>query len=569
MNAIQYSRTGLVVLLMLAAACDSELPQAASQGDTEQARPNIFFIIADDLGYSDLGAFGGEISTPNLDALASTGVRLTDFHVAPMCAPTRAMLFTGVDHHRAGFGTMVELMTPDQRGRTGYEGYLNDRVVTIAALLRDAGYGTYIAGKWHLGRDEEHAPQAYGFDESFVLMEGAASHFDQTGILDVEPVATYRDNGQKAELPEDFYSSEFFTDKLIGYLDRHDDEVRPFLATLAFTAPHWPLHAPDEFIERYSGDYADGYETTRSERMARMKELGLAPSDAQPYRGATVWPDWQDLPKDLQRREARKMEVYAAMLEAMDFHVGRLIDYLKTTGAYDNTLIIFMSDNGADGNNIYNVAGNADWIPGNFDNALDNLGRPGSYVAYGPGWAQVGSTPFRLYKAYPTEGGIRAPAIISGPGVTRIGELLTNFVDVTDIAPTVLEFANVENHNGTYADRNVFPMHGTSIAPYLAGRTNSVHPDTKAAAWELLGRRAVRRGDWKLVLMESPWGPGEWELFDLANDPGETKNMAAEHRDIVMQLKAAWHDYEGDNEVLLVERPPAYSSGLNYYTQRE
>lgn len=543
---------------------------AASAADQPQ-RPNILLIVADDLGYSDIGAFGGEIATPNLDALVQDGVALTDFYASPFCSPTRAMLMSGADNHQVGFGSMAELLTPQQRSLPGYEGYLSDRALPFPVVLQDAGYRTYMTGKWHLGVKEEFSPPQRGFDQSYALMHGGASHYDQSGIItfdaDKAPVALYRENGKEVQLPDSFYSSEFFASRLLSYIDADQRKDQPFFAYLAFTAPHWPLQAPDEYISKYEGRYDAGYDVLREERLARMKKLGLVPQDMQGYVGNPAWPRWKDLSPEQQRVESRRMAVYAAMVEAMDAQIGRVIDHLKQTGQYDNTVVIFMSDNGADGNTVLDEGATRAWAHKHRDNSYENTGRPGSFVEYGPGWAQLGSTPFNLYKAFMYEGGISVPSIVRLPGGKRQGEFVRAPAHVTDVAPTILALAQVEQPGEQYRGRDIVPMQGRSMVDMLAGRSDSVH-DTFRQGWELNGRRAMRVGDWKIVYANAPWGKDRWELFNIAADRAELKDLAAEHPDKLKEMISEYEQYANRNGVMDFEglaSRPGYSNSLNYY----
>jgi len=359
-------------------------------------RPNILVILADDLGFTDIGAFGGEIRTPNIDALVADGIQLTDFHTAPSCGPTRAMLMSGSDSHRVGLGVNPAGLPrlPFLKGQAGYEGYLNESVVTFASTLQVEGYATYMAGKWDLGTRPGYFPIDRGFDRSYALLHGGASHFeDKLGMLEFLSPALYQeDNRSVDKLPAGFYSSEFYTDKVIEYIQQDSELGKPFFAYLAYTAPHWPLQVPDDWQDRYSGAYDQGWDEIRKQRVARMKELGLLAATAEvPARLPSV-PAWGKLSPMAQKVEARKMEIYAAMIENMDFHIGRLSEYLKETGQYDNTFIIFASDNGAEGNSVRDLASNTWWLPATFDNRYDNMGKKGSYIwrAHIFGWVKAG-----------------------------------------------------------------------------------------------------------------------------------------------------------------------------------
>jgi len=503
-------------------------------------RPNILLIVADDLGYSDIGAFGGEIHTPNLDALAAEGRLLTDHHTAPTCSPTRAMLFSGTDHHLVGIGTMAELLQPEQIGKPGYEGYLNERALSFADLLHDSGYHTYIAGKWHLGLTEERSPKAWGFESSFVLTQGAASHFaPDPARLTVADNSTYRENSAATSVPADFFSTNFYTDKLIEYLDANRGDGKPFLALATYTAPHWPLQAPADFIDRYKGRYDVGYEVIRKRRIARQKLLGVIPWDFKPHPplpSTETNPSWEQLTAEQKKLEARRMEVYAAMVDNLDWNIGRLLKYLKRTGQYDDTFIFFQSDNGAEaGSGFADNAAN--------DVSYENFGRRYSNVAYGKRWGEVSAAPFRPWKAYTSEGGVSVPAIARLPKQHFARAPFAGFTHVSDLAPTFLELAGARNPGTTYRGRDVYPITGQSILPRLENHAFSVHAWGEVFAEELFGRRYVRRDQWKLLYIEPPFGSGQWALYDLSHDRAEHDDVAAQHPDIDNELRQQWAAY--------------------------
>lgn len=546
---------------------------AASAQAAPAKRPNILLIVADDLGYTDLGAYGAEISTPNLDKLASGGVKMTGFYASPFCSPTRAMLMSGSDNHLAGFGDMSELMLPEQRGKPGYEGNLNARVVPMAQVLKDAGYRTAMAGKWHLGVKEEFSPATSGFEQSYAMVMGGASHWgDQSGIVAMDPAkppkAIYRENGKAIDIPRDgFYSSQAFTDKLLDYLKSGEKSGKPFFGYLAFTAPHWPLHAPDADIAKYEGRYKEGYDKLRKERLERMKRLGIVPADTPVYEGHAHWPKWESLTPAQQEAEARRMTVYSAMVDHMDRQIGRVLDYLKAKGELDNTFIFFMSDNGADGNSVYDVGRTREWIEKDMDNSTANTGKPGSFIEYGPGWAQVGSTPFKLYKSFMYEGGIAVPAIAWGPGI-KGGALKREFAHVTDVAPTIFELAGARHPGTEYQGKPVLPLRGKSMVSWLQGKASTVRSDQDAVGWELGGRKALRKGDWKIVYANKPWGKDGWELYNIAKDRTESRDLADENPQKLGEMIVAWKQYVAETGTLEIEGlayRPGYSNAGKYY----
>jgi len=531
--------------------------------DLPQGKPNILLIVADDMGYSDLGCFGGEINTPNIDALAARGLRGTNFYVAPSCSPSRSMLLTGTDSHVAGIGNMAEWTGQTQRGQPGYEGYLNTRVVTVASLLRDAGYHTYMAGKWHLGEKPDQWPAARGFERDFSLLQGAGSHWsDMLGLLPSEPKVTYTRNGEQVkELPKDYYSSKGLTDFIIQSIDGSGRDDKPFFAYLAYQAPHGPLAVPDEWRDKYKGRYDAGYDAIREERLRRQKTLGIVGQDVVTFPRLPNLPAWDKLTEEQQRLAARKMELYAAMIEYMDDQIGRLLAHLKKTGKYENTLIVFISDNGAAGEDMAELVTKLapaakDWFSKTFDNRPENWGHPGSCVEYGQSWAQVSSVPFRLFKGVEAEGGIRAPLIVSGPGVNHTGSINHSVLHVMDLMPTFLESAGVE-HPAKRTGSTVALPQGKSMWPLLAGQESATRTDAEWLGWELFGNRAIRQGDWKLLyLLKGAGGTGDWELFNLKDDPAEMHDLSAkypEKRDAMLKL---WDEYVKRNGVIVSEAGP-------------
>ncbi|MGV8997596.1 MAG: arylsulfatase [Parvibaculaceae bacterium] len=521
-------------------------------------RPNFLVIVADDLGFSDIGSFGGEIATPHLDALALSGLRLTNFHSAPACAPTRAMLLSGMDPHIAGLGTHEEVLAKAQRGKQGYECFLNDRVATLPQILQDAGYLTLMSGKWHLGSTLETCPATRGFERSFALLPGAANHYGSSpkaGTGFPKQDMLYTEDHAFVGIADDFYTSDGFTTRLIDYLGEREDE-RPFFAYLAFSAPHWPLQASDDLIAKYKGRYDGGPEALRESRLARLKELGLCASDIKPHPIVAKNKSWDDMDGDERARSARAMEVYAAMVERLDWNVGRLVAHLKETGEFDNTLILFMSDNGAEGALIEAVPVFGpylmDFIDRYYDNSLENIGRPNSYVWYGPRWAQAATAPSRLYKTYTSEGGIRVVAFASGATLERREEIGHAFSTVMDVMPTLLELAQVTHPAPDYKGRHVAPMMGANLMPYFSGASDKIHADDAVTGWEFFGRCGIRKGNWKAISIPAPEGSGGWQLYNLENDPGEIEDLAQKEPAHMRELLDLWDDYVERTGIIMV-----------------
>jgi arylsulfatase len=562
------------VLVGCDAGQQNALSRAAKSSEEAAAsdvpsRPNILLIVADDLGYTDLGAFGSEIDTPNLDALAGNGVRFSQFYTSPMCSPTRAMLLSGMDNHRAGVGTLHEKLAENQRGQRGFEGYLPERVATLPELFRDAGYRTYMTGKWHLGEDEHNSPAAAGFERSFALIESGAGHFSNMLALSDPRPAIYREDGRILEsLPEDFYSTRFYAEKLVDYIAAGRDEGRPFFAYLAFTAPHFPLQAPASSIAKYQGKYDAGYDDLHRQRLSRLEELGLVAPGTGRFPALPSEKPWAELDPEERKVSARRMEIYAAMVDDLDTYVGRVIAYLKEAGDYRNTLIFFLSDNGAEGHWLQQgLEPLHEWSQVCCDNSYDNMGMADSYVMLGPAWARAATGPYRLFKGFTSEGGIRVPAFAHFPGGYRGGATIDEPLTAMDVMPTLLDAAGIEHPAPRYAGRQVLPMQGRSLAPMLGGATEAVQGDEFSLGWEFLGKRAYRSGDWKIVFQpEQPaWEPwpggivtGRWQLYNLAVDPAEQHDLADEKPQKRDEMVALWEAYAQENWVIHPDRISGY-----------
>jgi arylsulfatase len=525
-------------------------------------QPNIVIILGDDLGFADMGLFGGEIKTPNLDGLAREGVRFTNFYTHASSSPTRACLLTGVDTHLNGLGNMDEWTAPNQRGLAGYEGYLNKGVATLPQLLKGAGYHTYMVGKWHLGKEPDLIPAARGFERDFSLLDGAGSYWDMTNFTAASPRSVFTEDGKYlTDLPKDYYATKTYTDKLIGFIDANRGDGKPFLAYVAHQAPHDPYHLPRDWRNRHVGEYDKGWDAVRQERLKRQVELGIVPAETPLAERMWFVPDPVLLAPASRAVLGKKMELYAGMVENFDYHVGRLIDHLKQIGEYENTVFVVFGDNGAEGTDLFAMVagtpGSRDYLfaARNWSQTNPNAwGDPGSYVAYGPMWAQVSMTPFSQYKGWLGEGGIRNALIVSGPGVNRPkGSVNRGLMHVLDMMPTLLEMAGTR-YPKTLDGRELPPLIGKSWGPVLAGQAESPRTEQDSIAWELFGNRAVRQGDWKLRWEYKPFGKGDWELFNLAADPSERKDLAAERPDKVQALVAVWDAYVRANNVVLPSR---------------
>lgn len=519
-----------------------------------QQQPNILLIVVDDIGYSDLGAFGGEISTPNIDTLAERGVRLSNFHAASSCAPTRAMLLTGVESHRAGVGSMRELMPLSHRGKPGYDGVLNDRVQTIATLLQASGYRTTVAGKWHLGTGDSNLPGARGFDQSIIQADSGSDNFEMRPYLPMKPEVYWYENGQRlSALPENFYSSRFFVDKTIEFLTASASQGQPFFAYVAFQANHTPVQAPAQFIDRYRGDYTQGWAEVQSARLVKAQELGLIADTAVEAAGPSQ-AEWDALTPEEQYFEARRMQAYAGMATAMDHEVGRLVDHLRANGQYENTVFILLSDNGATIADPYENPAGSRWLEEHYHREVETLGEKGSWISAGRGWGRVSNTPFSGYKFYAGEGGVRVPLIVAGLPHMNAGAVYADFVYVTDLAPTILEIAGLSPPE---AEAGREPMTGVSLVALLSGQESSLQRGDVAIGYEFSGNSALYRGDYKLVRNQPPAGDRQWRLYNISEDPAEALDLSERKPALFQAMRADYEVYATDAGVLLM--PENYS----------
>jgi len=516
----------------------------------EDFLPNILLLVADDMGYADVGCYGGDIATPNIDGLASTGVRFSRFHTAPMCAPTRAMLLSGNDNHIAGMG-LQGLVT----GEFGYEGRLTRRIVTIPELLREANYFTCMAGKWHLGSDSLSNPQKWGFDHSYVLLEGAGNHYNNQSALGAGN-SHYTEDGIPVLWKEGNYSTDFYTDKIIQYLEMNRETGLPFFAFAAYTSPHWPLQVDEKYWNKYKGRYDEGYDALKAQRLESLKEAGMIPAAAMlPPSHESVMP-WDSLSAEEKQAEARKMELYAGMVDNLDHNIGRILAYLKEIGEYEHTLIVFMSDNGAAYRDFIHAEG---WevLREYYRDDFEHMGMPDSYVSYGPQWAEAGTSPFRYFKDYATQGGINTPMIICGPRVSRRGEIHHGFASVQDLAPTFYELAGID-YPETWKERKVYPLRGSSLLPFVSGHTREIHSDPFVFALEHHGNAMLRKGRWKITNFIRPFSVENFALYDLSADLGEQMDLREAEPAIYEEMLREWAAFSRE---IQMQTPPPLPAG--------
>ena len=529
---------GLATALAFSGTVDAQTGESAPD-----ARPNILLIVADDLGYTDIGAFGSEIPTPNLDELAMNGVRFTNFHTDRGCAQSRVMLM-------AGAGTSAALETQARLDIGLRSMRLGLGWASLPELLQDAGYATYMSGKWDLGFEPTHTPAARGFDRSFALLAAVASHFAEPLFGDS---SLYELDGARVpfdDLPVDFYSTDYYTDTMIEFLNDHAGPA-PWFAYVPYTTPHLPLQVPAEWLDRHTGGYDAGYDELRESRVASASEIGVIPPGAVLDGFEPVAPPWSELTEEERRRYARAQELYAAMVENMDLHVGRLVDYLEESGQLDDTVIVFMSDHGASPGEYGHRdpilgEGGPRFVPEIVDNRFENWGRPNSMADRGRGFAEAATAPLIGYKSSYNEGGLRAVAFVYYPQAVPQGEIDGEFITVMDVLPTFLEIAGTAHPGaGEYRGRQISGgIRGRSFWPYLTGRADAVHGRSDSAGWTgaNAGGGALIRGGFKVINIAPPGETGltPWRLYDLDADPGERRNLAAQLPDLTAELVAEW-----------------------------
>ena len=503
----------------------------------QKKSPNIIIILADDMGYSDIGCFGGDAMTPNLDEMAQRGLRMTQFYNASRCCPTRASLLTGLYQHQAGVGDMM-----NTRPQPAYQGYLNNNCVTIAEALKEGGYNTFMAGKWHVGQAQDHWPRKRGFDRYFGLIDGASSYF---GLY------PYRPN-QKLTLalddapftPSDgYYSTDAYTDYAIRFIKESKGSGKPFFLYLAYQAPHWPLHALPEDIARYKGKFMKGWQKLREERLTRMIRLGVVPKGTPLSPPDPHVPAWDSLTDKEKADWDEKMAVYAAMIDRMDQNIGRLRKQLKEMGEADNTVIMFLSDNGGSSESI---KGNG-FLPAILEAGTRPSSDPSSFTSYGFSGANVSNTPFRLFKHWEYEGGTATPFIAYGPSIVKPGTVSQQPGHIIDLMNTCLDLAHTP-YPAVYHQNTIKPTEGLSLVPLFKRAKWQGHD---ALFFEHEGNRAVRKGQWKLV---SEFPENKWFLYDMENDRSELRDLSQKYPEKVKELTSLYEEWAKRAEVIPFEQ---------------
>ena len=509
--------------------------------DSEKKKKNFIIILADDLGYSDIGSFGSEINTPNIDLLAEDGIIMTNFHTSPICAPSRAMLLSGNDNHVAGIGIQAY-----QSKKFGYEGRLSERVDIIPEVLKENGYNTYISGKWHIGGD----PFERGFDVSFSLLPGAFTHYDNNKPIEAYPDSSFSENGKRTLWPNGKFSSDHYTDKMIEFIDSNTN--KPFFGYLSYTAPHWPLQVDKIFSEKYRGVYDKGYLDILTKRLDNnIKSEIFSRSNKFPDT-SYFYLEWEKLTDFERRIESKKMEVYAGMIENLDHNIGKLIEFLKSKKIYDNTIIFFLSDNGAAAEDFYYNKTYGKYISDKFSYDLDKIGSPTSFASIGELWAKTITYPFKLHKGFTTSGGLRSPLIIKG--LDNKKKISNKFLTILDIAPTIYEVINAE-----YLKNNTYPLKGSSMLSHVKGDSHEIHSDNYIFSFEHSENSILRKGNWKMINTKHPFNKKNLELYHI-DDITETNNLRDKNIDVFNALYKDWIEFTKENKIIL---PTPFIDDLN------
>ena len=498
-----------------------------------QQKPNVLVVLLDDVGFMDFGSYGGDTLTPNIDKLALQGVKFSRFYTAPQCAPSRAMLMTGKDNHQVGIGSIIESLDPALRQYPAYSMLWEDDTKTMASRLKASGYQTFVSGKWGIGESGANLPSKFGFDHTFVLDATGASNYDQRPYIPINTSAKWFEDGERTTLPDNFYSSRNLVDKLIGYIDDSQSE-QPFFAYLPFMAIHMPLQVPEEYIEKYNGVFDRGWDAVGKQRLQKAIDLKLVPSDTKLAKALKTNRKWDSLPEQEKAYWARAMQVNAGMLEAADFHLGRLLARLEATGQLDNTLVIVTSDNGPEGNTVgfdkgLQGAAFSAWMSmHDWSTEFEDIGGRNGLTTIGPEWAAVSSGPFRLFKFNSSEGGQRVPLIISGVGINNQTDFLKSRAHMVDVLPTILDVLEIPFVQDE--------LYGRSLMPLINGQSKEVYGADESYAIEVGGNASLYRGHWKIARVNNPSGDGQWHLFNLAIDAGEANALEDKHPVLFQEL---------------------------------
>lgn len=567
------------IIALLTAVSISSTSWAESPSNTNK-KPNIVLIVGDDMGLGDIGPYGSEIHTPSLNVMAKNGIRFSNFHASPVCSITRSQLLTGNNNIEIGLASFDYAVYPEAKGKPGYEGYLTERAVTIQELLKDSGYDTYQTGKWHLGGQHGgRGPHEMGFSHSYGILAGGSNHWNSGDMLpnmahpDSQAAAkagktppmidmAYFEDGKPVERPLGIYSDDLYTGKMLGYMEQSRQADKPFFAYLAFTTAHLPIQAPTGLAERYYEKYLKlGWDGLKADRLKRLIDAGVLPKGSQLPSKNPITRPWDSLSEQEKKIQAKVFATYAAMIESQDRHIGRVIDWLRETGELDNTLIIYMTDNGPEGTDAFGELGNpalSSWMEKHFSQNFEDVGHGNSNWQIGIEWANATTGSLQWWKWFIAEGGIRVPLIIVPPkthdnNFKFKGDISDTFVSVKDLPTTILEYAGITHPMTEYKGREIVAPSGKNMIPFLKGDSKTVHGAKDWTAFELFGNGYIVRGDYKAMKVRTGmWGDGKWHLYHLRNDPAESTPLEGKLPEELAELIAIYDNYAKKNNIQAV-----------------
>lgn len=573
--------TGLFANAM-AGTVSKTVTQETSNVETEKSishsvkKPNILLLVADDTAFGDIGAYGSEVKTPNMNKLADVGMRFTNFHVSPVCSVTRSMLLTGNNSIEVGLGAFDYSVYPPTRGKKGYETYLTDAAVTISELLKDDGYEVYKSGKWHLGGDKpgSKGPLDMGFTKEFGIYSGGSNHWNNLAMtpdfqdpdgLNKKRVEEWTLNGKPYDRPEGIYSGELYTNQIIEFMKEGAKNKKPWFAYLAFTTAHFPIQAPAGLIMKYYDNYLKlGYAGLKKSRYESLKKQGLISHEATEAPFNNLTKKWENLSKEDKQKQAKIMATYAAMIEDQDNRIGQVLDYLKASAQLDNTLIVYVTDNGPEGLEPSNPkTGNpefAKWIENQFDSSFEAIGTANSENVIGTSWANAATGGLQWWKWFIGEGGIRVPMMVVPPGAfnekyARAGETSNAVAYVKDIPMTILEYANIKHPMTKYKGRDIVPPSGISMKPFIDGTSEVVRTEKDWWAFELFGNGYVMQGELKAMKVRTGmFGDGKWHLYNVVTDPSETHPLEKKHPEKLKEMIALYDSHTAKNNIIPVDK---------------
>ena len=546
-----WMRSAILALGILAMAAGSAVAQPGPKNGAAKSRPNVVIILFDDAALMDLGIYGGEAKTPNIDAIARRGTRFTRYATSPLCSPSRAMLLTGLTNHQAGVATIKEVLPKEHVGKPGYGLHLEADTATLPERLRLAGYRTFMSGKWHLGDGPGQLPGSHGFDRSFALDASGADNWDDKAYMPFYKEAPWFEDDKPTAYPSGEFSSTVIVNKMLAYLNDRPKDTKPFLAYVALQAVHIPVQAPRAYTQNYAGRFDGGWDQLRRDRFERAKALGLVPKDAKAPAMHASMRAWDSLSANEKKMQAKAMEVYAGMIEATDAEIGRLVAHLDKTGELENTIFVITSDNGPEPSNPGGERGFNLWMKTHgYTRELANLGERGSHNWIGPEWASAIATPGYLFKFYTSSGGLHVPMVMAGPGIAA-DKTVNAAAFVQDVTPTLLDLVG-----GAPAIPGTKPISGRSLAQVLTGTAETAYGPNDAVGVEVSGNASITKGDYALVKYNPPYGDNQWRLYHVVNDPGQTTDLSTALPEVRADLERAYAAYAKANGVL--ELPEGY-----------